>query len=323
VRPRARIVGAASVLLAIAGCGHRLASVAGPAPSACVPAGRWIEPAGGGSPSHADVLERASRAAIVLLGERHDVPEDHRWQLDVLAGLAARRTTLIVGFEALPRSARAPLDEWSRGQLSVDELLARLRWRETWGLDPELYLPLFHFTRRHRFRTIGLNVDRGLARQVGQRGWRAIPLAERHGIGDPIPATPAYADRLAVAYAQHRCVPPERVRDTDGLARFVDAQLLWDRAMAEALRAAASPDALVVGILGTGHLEFGDGVPRQLSALGVDDVMVLLPWQVTSGCSPVPPAVADAVFGVVPLAAEMPPPPRHPCENAPAQPPPR
>ena len=269
-------------------------------------------------------MARAARADMVLLGERHDAAEDHRWQLDVLAALAARRTTLIVGFEALPRAAQAPLDEWSRGELSVDQLLARLRWRETWGVEPELYLPLFHFTRRYRFRTIGLNVDRDLVRQVGQRGWRAIPPAERHGIGDPASPAPAYVDRLAASYAEHRCVPPERVRDTDGFTRFVDAQLLWDRAMAEALAAAAAanPDALVVGILGTGHLEFGDGVPRQLSALGVEHATVLLPWHVTDACSPAPPGVADAVFGVMPLAAETPPPPRHRCENAAAQPPP-
>lgn len=63
---------------------------------------------------------------------------------------------------------------------------------------------------------------------------------------------------------------------------FLDAQLTWDRAMAEALaRRVASADSpqrpLVVGIMGSGHIRFGHGVAHQLRDLGVARVASLLP----------------------------------------------
>lgn len=300
----------------VAGCGRGPITPPSPAAGVCVARGQWMDPATGRPLAHPEVLARAARARIVLLGERHDVVEDHRWQLDVLAGLAAWRATLVVGLEAFARAAQPALDAWVAGDLSVDELLTATRWRETWSVAPELYLPLLHFTRRHRVPTVALNVDRSLVQRVGQRGWHAIPAAERGGIGDPAPPRPAYRERLLATYAEHVCKPPERVRDTAGFARFVEAQLLWDRAMAEALGRAASahPQALVVGLAGSGHLEHGDGIPHQLDALGIDDVAVLLPWHVSHDCSTPPPGIADAVFGLGPLAAEAPPPVRHRCE---------
>ncbi len=34
--------------------------------------------------------------------------------------------------------------------------------------------------------------------------------------------------------------------------------------------------------MGSGHVEFGDGVPDQLAELGVDDVVAALPWSVNA-----------------------------------------
>ena len=82
--------------------------------------------------------------------------------------------------------------------------------------------------------------------------------------------------------------------------RFVEAQLTWDRAMAEALADARRrhPEALVVGIAGRGHVQHGHGIPHQLADLGVDDVLVLLPLDADDRCDPLPPDLAAAVFVV-------------------------
>jgi uncharacterized iron-regulated protein len=309
----------------LSGCACRAARAPGTLPPACVVAGTWTEPATARRPSHPAVLARAARGRIVLLGERHDVAEDHRWQLDVLAGLSARREELVIGFEAFSRGDQATLDAWSQGDLAVPQLLERTQWSEQWAVDPDLYLPLLHFTRRHRIPTLALNVDRGLVARVGRTGWTRIPPAERHGIGDPAPPAAAYTERLLASYAEHACRPPATVRATPEFTRFVDAQLLWDRAMAEALAAAAvrHEDALVVGVVGSGHLEGGDGIPHQLAALGWRDVLVLVPWDVTRDCADLRPGLADVVFGVAPPAAEASPAMRHRCAPAASPQPPR
>jgi S1-C subfamily serine protease len=53
-----------------------------------------------------------------------------------------------------------------------------------------------------------------------------------------------------------------------------------------------------VGVLGAGHVTDRFGVPRQLEALGVQDVAVLLPWEHAEDCEALRADVADAVFGL-------------------------
>ena len=58
--------------------------------------------------------------------------------------------------------------------------------------------------------------------------------------------------------------------------------------MAERLAAAQrrQPDRLLVGLVGRGHLEGDDGVPRQLQALGVAPVAVARRPLLPEGCQP-------------------------------------
>jgi len=92
----------------------------------------------------------------------------------------------------------------------------------------------------------------------------------------------------------------EEIMQSKAFANFVDAQLTWDRAMAEALVTShrLDPEALVVGIIGRGHLEYGYGVSHQLADLGIEDVAVLLPIDADDDCAGLSADLADAVFVV-------------------------
>ena len=195
--------------------------------------------------------------------------------------------------------------------------MAESRWAEVWGYDPAAYLPLFHFARQGRIPMTALNVDRALVSRVGREGWDAIAEDGREGLSDPAPAQAAYEEFLAEVYRakiaqglKHSSssgegeVIPEvaEILARDDFRRFVEAQLTWDRAMAEALfdMRQANPEALVVGVLGRGHAEHGYGVPHQLADLGETDVAVLLPVETGPACEALVPGVADAVFLVGP-----------------------
>jgi uncharacterized iron-regulated protein len=268
-----------------------------------VPAASWVDPATRERLAEPAVLDRAARARVVLLGERHDSAEDHRWQLQTLAALFGRRPALVVGFEMLPRRAQPTLDRWTRDELSVADFLEQSRWSEVWGLPPELYLPLFHFVRMNRLPARALNVDHELVERVRRQGWAAVAPQAREGISDPAPASPDYADWLARVFAAHGSHAAAAPSGEDpALRRFIEAQLVWDRAFAEGLASAAQdhPAALVVGIVGSGHLEHGFGVPHQLAALGQHSVVTLVPWEAERDCTELVSGLADAVFGVAP-----------------------
>ncbi len=285
-----------------------LAAPAGAAdPIACPAVGTWIEPGKAKKLKIDDVIDEAAGRRIVLLGEQHATVEHQRWELQTIAAIHGRRPDLVLGFEMFPRRAQPVLDRWVKGELDERAFLLAVEWDRVWGYDPAYYMPLFHFARANRIRMVALNVDRAVVGRVGRDGIAGVPRDQREGVGDPAPPSAAYLDRLAEAYRQHRDDPAAK-RPAPGdpaFLRFVDAQLLWDRAMAEALDAAARADKgrPVVGVMGMGHLEGRDGVPAQLAALGRKDAYVLLAWTLKDGCAPPAKGLADAAFAVAPSPA--------------------
>lgn len=284
-------------------------------PAACAAPGGWWQTSGEipVSVSGKEVLAQAAAAEIVLLGEQHDDEDHHRWQAQVLAGLHALRPEMVIGFEMFPRQVQPVLERWVAGDLTVPAFLAQTAWEEHWTVPIELYLPLFEFARINRIPMFALNVDARLTRAIGDKGWDAIPERERAGIGRAAPANEAYRDFLYGAYSEH--AHGQDARSSRAFQYFVEAQQNWDRAMAEALlgRRIAGPQGqppLIVGVMGSGHLRDGLGVPHQLGDLGVDRVVTLLPLSPDADCREIRPKLADAVFALPKKPTPSVPPPR-------------
>lgn len=264
-----------------------------------VPVGAWVYP--GNNEKRDDVLVALAKRGVVLLGESHDEAEHHRWQLHTIAALFSHRPDMVLGFEMFPRRVQPVLDRWSKGELNETTFLREVDWPQIWGIAGELYLPLFHFARMHRLPMLALNVDRATNRRVAAQGFAAVARGEREGVGDPAPASSSYRDRLFEWFKKHPGAGAEARADSEPFERFVRAQLFWDRAMAEAIAGARRDGRpLVVGIMGSGHVEYGDGVPYQLAALGVDDVVTALPWRADTDYPADHPGIADVLFGVAP-----------------------
>ena len=300
-----KISAAACLLFLLAACAAPTADAEESA--ACeAPAGRWIDPASGQPVDSDELFTRLSAKGVVLLGESHTTAADHRWQHYMLAALHSRNPDLAVAFEMFPRATQPALDAWSAGELREDEFLQQSRWQEVWGYDAGYYLPLLHFVRQHRLPAVAMNVDRALVSRVAEQGWQAQSEDEREGLSDPAPASEAYREYLAEVYAYKQSLvggeadEVDEILQSDKFARFVEAQLTWDRGMAEALAAAYRRDsqALVIGIVGRGHLERGFGIPHQLTDLGIDDVAVLLPIAAGADCADLQADLASALFVV-------------------------
>ncbi len=290
--------------------------------AACSNPGQWLDARDGRRLVTKSMADGIAGKAIVLLGETHDNAEHHRWQLHTLAALHGRTKKLILGFEMFPRNAQDHLDRWVSGEISEKAFLKAVKWNQTWGFDPDLYMPLFHYARMHRLPMVALNVERQFISRVGAEGWDAIPADERLGLTDPAQATPEYLRSLAEVYAAKLRLTKGTVSssghgskatgdtasspsidDILALPRFklfVGAQLTWDRAMAEALSTAQKkdPKALVVGIMGSGHVSYFHGVPHQLKDLGQAGAAVLMPVNANAACALVGVGYADALFTV-------------------------
>ncbi|MGB0749529.1 MAG: ChaN family lipoprotein [Magnetospiraceae bacterium] len=320
--------------LLVAGCTEMNGSApaAGTAPvvdhstpaSSCVTAGKWTNPANQRRhPGNARVIASLAQSNIVLLGESHDRPEHHSWQLQTLSALHGYRSKIVLGFEMFPRETQPVLDKWVRGDLTAAEFLREANWYENWNFPAHLYMPLFQYARQNHIPMKALNVKIDLIRAVRQEGWENVPLADRAGLSTPALASDAYKKDLREIFESHAGGNPhggasaapteaEKAEMEIQFDRFVQAQLTWDRAMAEGLDKARTehPDALVVGIIGGGHLQYGYGVPHQLTELRRRSVAVALPWDVARPCEDMTANVANYVFGTEPVdeSSALPPP---------------
>ena len=289
--------------------------------SACDTRARWIDLKTGRSIDKGELIgDLVAKTAVVLLGESHTDVDHHHWQLHTLAALHGRGGNIVIGFEAFPRRLQSVLNDWVEGKLTDQAFLKASEWGQVWGYDAAFYMPLFQFARLNRIPMIALNVERSLVAQVGREGWETVPPSEREGLSDPAPASPAYQRALARVYLMKRTMAREaaerlsssrepnmpepeeaavaEVMTEPEFKRFVEAQLTWDRAMAEALVSANRKfsNATIVGVLGSGHVEDGHGVPHQLKDLGVTALTTLIPVSVDTACKHVGTSYADAVF---------------------------
>ncbi|HFE39211.1 MAG TPA: PDZ domain-containing protein [Gammaproteobacteria bacterium] len=286
----------------------------------CVLEGQWVS-YNGVSHNPASVASLLSQTNVVLLGEDHDNPEHHRWQLQTLSGIYALQPNMVLGFEAFPRSTQKILDQWVAGELSEKEFLEAVDWDKIWRFNKDYYMPMFHFARMNRIPMYALNVDRKLVSRVGSEGWDNIPEKEREGVSKPAAPSQAYIDVLADVFSQHM---PKHAHRRDGqvpeltaeeiqeitakpsFQHFLQGQLLWDRAMAEVFYDAVKnkKHPVIVGILGAGHIMGHYGVPHQLNAMGLSNIKTLMAWDNTLDCQQLRDGAVDIAFGIAEIDEE-------------------
>lgn len=288
--------------LLLAGCAHNGSPVATSEAGPCPPAGRWLD-ATGTVLTTAELAAEAADYEVILLGEEHGNLAQHRWQLLTLTAIHSHTPIKAVGLEMLPAEADDSLRAWSRGELSEEEWLLESGWYRHWGHPPDGYLPLLHFARMEQIPLRGINLDRATHSRLAGSDWEETPEALEGVVSPPVTPAPAYLERLREALADH---PHGEMMDE---ARFISAQLLWDRAMAEGLKSLlAAQQGPVAGLMGRGHMSHGHGVPEQLADLGVHAVLTLLPYPAGEDCTAPADDLADALYGL----AEDPEPPHRP-----------
>lgn len=231
-------------------------------------------------PFHQAATELA-QADIVLVGEHHDRPGDHRAQAQLIQGLLAHRP-VVVGLEPLPRSSNGALERWRQGDFEdIRVFLGESGWYRHWGMAASLYRPVLEVVRLNGLPAVGMNIPREWVNRVARQGMPSLPAEARAAIGEVAPPTEAYRQALGKHFRAHRQGEGGRQTDSEGLSGFAAAQAVWDAAMAEALYRARQdhPDALVVGVVGSGHLRSGLGIQRQLETRDGDlRVATVLPF---------------------------------------------
>lgn len=265
----------------------------------CVPDGQWLTPQNGNILTDQEYLSKLPKDSIVLLGEHHANHSHHVWQLSVIKKLYEQQQDMMLGMEMFPRRVQPILDRWIRGEISKTDFYQQVEWDNIWAFNFDDYYPILKFAQANKIPLLALNVDKELLQTVREVGWHKIPEEQRQGITDPARPSREYAKQLAVSFKKHS--PQTRSLDKIGFKHFVQKQLLWDRAMAEALAKAQkqNPGQLIVGMMGSWHIIDKHGVPYQLEDLDAGKTITLVPWDNNLDCNSINKRFADAIYGTI------------------------
>ncbi|MHB8796837.1 MAG: ChaN family lipoprotein [Thermoanaerobaculia bacterium] len=221
----------------------------------------------GAAISPAEVAARLAKARLVFLGESHTNAEFHRVQLQVIRELVRAGRKVLVGLEMYPATEQAALDLWNAGSLSEAEFLEKSDWYRNWGYHWDYYRDIFLFCREAKVTLHAVNVPRELVSDVRKKGFEGLPEEQRALLPPTVDTESADHLRLFKAFfdeedSMHSASMPEAM--WQGMFR---AQCTWDAAMAwnaaQALQKANDPNAVMVVLIGSGHVAYGLGAERQ------------------------------------------------------------
>jgi uncharacterized iron-regulated protein len=263
--------------------------------------GEIWDAARGQSVTSEQALARLAASDHVLLGEKHDNPEHHRLQAELLAELIrlGRRPALVL--EMLDSEHAEPLARHLAGRPSNAEGFAQaVGWR--WPDWPQ-YQPIVATALAHGLPVKAGNLGRLDTREVMRTGYAAVPLL-RSLLDRPL--APAAERGLLDQLEASHCgkVPRERLQP------MLRVQRARDAAMAAAMAAAAQS----VLIAGSEHTRTDRGVPVELALLAPGRAIVSLAFVERRVGEPLP---AELPWNLVWFTAPFPRP--DPCANFPSR----
>lgn len=282
----------------------------------CVKDLSWYVPASNKTIAPQKMMKKIRKKKVILLGEHHDNDEHHRWQLQVIHSLFAYKANLVLAFEMFPRKVQPVLDKWVAGELTEKEFLKQSEWSKHWTYDSNFYMPIFHFARMNRIPMRAVNIDRAFINRIQEEGLENIPIEQRQGLKKPAEFSQEYIDFMQAVFQKHG--PPDKKnqklddKQKKMFDKFIQVQALWDAAMAQGIDQAMQDykGYTVVGVMGSGHMANGFGVPLQLRSLNINNIATLVPWHEQFQCDQLTDKFADVVVGLpgftVPVARAKP-----------------
>lgn len=207
------------------------------------------------------LIAALAKKRVVFIGERHDRYDHHLNQLAIIRRLYEIHPRMAIGLEMFQQPFQPYLDAYIAGTLDEREFLKKTEYYQRWGFDDRLYRPILRFAREKGIALLALNVPQEIVHKVAVSGLESLNEQERVWVPPVIDKSDtAYRDRLKAIFKQHS------QGNAENFEYFVEAQLLWDEAMAA--RAARylreHPRYNLVVLAGNGHLAYGSGIPNRL-----------------------------------------------------------
>ena len=217
-----------------------------------------------------EMVDALRSSTVIFVGETHSRREDHAVQLRIVKDLFREsRGRLAIGMEMFQRRYQDALDRYVAGEINEEQLREQTDWAHTWRHDFSFWADILRFARQNKIPVIGLNVRNEIPRKVAKEGYDALDESEKAEIPKPWPPeiSKEYRKYLKKEFKGHHHGGIELPE------RFIQAQLVWDTTMAEAVirtveayRAKhGSADGFhMVALAGKGHVDKFSALPKRV-----------------------------------------------------------
>ncbi len=208
--------------------------------------------AGDSTVTAVEMFSALSEADVVFVGEKHDDPLAHRWELCIWSRLAGPDRELAL--EMFETDVQGLLDEYLAGEVTSEEFLEGSR---PWGNYIPDYCFLVELAKLKECRVIAANVPRHFASDVARGGWEALAGEEFFRELSVDSSNTGYRDRFLETMGVVGGEMHEMPMDPMNMYR---AQSLKDAVMARSV-----DGVRCVFICGSFHSDYRSGICDQLT----------------------------------------------------------
>jgi len=230
----------------------------------------------------AELAKRLSATRLLLIGEEHTSVEFHRVQYLVLDALVKSGRKVMIGLEMYPHTEQRFLDQWRDGLVTEEGFLRLSHWYDNWGYNWMYYRDIFMLARDNKVPMYGVNTPREVVSAVRRKGLAGLTPEEAALIPKDIDVDSA--DHMTFFRTTfegnegpvHGGGMPEEM-----FKNMLSAQATWDATMGyygvQALKQSGDPKAIMVILVGSGHVAYGVGIERQAKKWADGPITTIIP----------------------------------------------
>jgi aminopeptidase N len=220
-----------------------------------------------------EMMAHVADRKIIYVGETHDQYSNHVMELEVIKDLHRRGRKIAIGMEMFERPFQKVVDEYIEGKIDKREFLKGTEYFKRWGFDYNLYRPILKFARSEKIPVVALNQRQEIADKVFRSGLDSLSEEERKSVPSRMDfSNEAYKRRLEKIFQEHEGF------EKKNFDFFYQAQILWDETMSESINEflKGHPEDQMVVLAGSGHLEYGYGIPQRTARRNGYDYAIIL-----------------------------------------------
>jgi uncharacterized iron-regulated protein len=208
----------------------------------------------------------------------------------VLQALIKSGRRVFIGLEMYPYTEQRFLDQWRDGLLTEEGFVRLSHWYDSWGYNWNYYRDIFLLARDQRIPMFAVNTPREVVAAVRKKGLANLTPEEAAHIPKDINVNNAdHMTFFKTTFEGNEGPVHGGGMGDDMWMNMLSAQATWDATMGfngvESLKAQNDPKAIMVILVGSGHVAYGVGIERQAKKWFDGPIASLIPVSVgtTSG----------------------------------------